>query len=236
MFALDALAVCLAELINVIEDIRYRRCGNPAMSKVPNGDNQKFFCYGERADIPGSGMAVLLRPLLITWTLSNPTQKHPPRGGKQPQVTFSLVLKNGVEEDVPSKGWCANCRRYQPLSAKRSITNVPSVLALAAQHPHTHPSNSDFKRLWATPGWLPEEIGIIIGDEGQFFCYEGEDLKHHLQRGFHNIKVYSLIGVAVNVDGGTQQKPHLVGLVNGMHPLLISIFPWTDLRRNSRAC
>lgn len=68
--------------------------------------------------------------------------------------------------------------------------------------------------LWSTPGWLPEEIGIIV-ERGQFYCYEGEDLKLHIQRGFHNITVYSLIGMAVNVESGSTQKSHLVSMING---------------------
>lgn len=72
----------------------------------------------------------------------------------------------------------------------------------------------DHRMMWSTPGWLPEEIGIIV-DQGQFFCYEGEDLKLHLQRGIFNITVYSLIGMAINVESGQAQKPHLVAMING---------------------
>lgn len=86
---------------------------------------------------------------------------------------------------------------------------IPPVLML-----NTAITNQEHKMLWATPGWLPEEIGIII-EQGQLFCYEGEDLKLHLQRGMHNITVYSLIGMAVNIDGGQAHKPHLVSVVNG---------------------
>jgi PAB-dependent poly(A)-specific ribonuclease subunit 2 len=74
------------------------------------------------------------------------------------------------------------------------------------------------KHLWATPGWLPEEIGVIV-DQGQFFCYQGEDLKLHLQRGMHNITVYSLIGLSADVETGPHQKSHLVSLVNGWSAL-----------------
>jgi PAB-dependent poly(A)-specific ribonuclease subunit 2 len=83
--------------------------------------------------------------------------------------------------------------------------------------------------LWATPGWLPEEIGIIV-DQGQFFCYEGEDLKLHLQRGIHNIRVYSLIGLSVNIEGTQPQKPHLVGMINGKCLHLISRLPVASLK------
>lgn len=75
--------------------------------------------------------------------------------------------------------------------------------------------SQEHRMLWSTPGWLPEEIGIIV-EQGQFFCYEGEDLKLHLQRGIHTITVYSLIGMAINIESGQTQKPHLVAMVNGL--------------------
>ena len=75
-------------------------------------------------------------------------------------------------------------------------------------------TTADAKQYWATPGWLPEEIGVIV-DQGQFFCYQGEDLKLHLQRGIHSITIYSLIGLAADIDSGQHQKSHLVSLVNG---------------------
>jgi PAB-dependent poly(A)-specific ribonuclease subunit 2 len=75
-------------------------------------------------------------------------------------------------------------------------------------------TTNDAKQFWATPGWLPEEIGVIV-DQGQFFCFQGEDLNHHLQRGAHNIRVYSLMGLAADIDSGQHQKSHLVSLVNG---------------------
>lgn len=75
-------------------------------------------------------------------------------------------------------------------------------------------TSHDQRELWSTNGWLPEEIGVIV-EGGQFFCYEGEDLKLHLQRGIHNITVYSLIGMAIHIESGQTQKPHLVCMVNG---------------------
>ncbi len=45
-------------------------------------------------------------------------------------------------------------------------------------------------------GWLPEEIGIIVDQAGQVFCFEGEDLRLHVQRAIHKISVYSLVGLA----------------------------------------
>jgi PAB-dependent poly(A)-specific ribonuclease subunit 2 len=74
--------------------------------------------------------------------------------------------------------------------------------------------SNEARTLWGTPGWLPDEIGVIL-DKGLFFCFEGDDLKLHLQRGNHNIVVYSLIGLAAEINGGQNMKPNLVSLING---------------------
>jgi PAB-dependent poly(A)-specific ribonuclease subunit 2 len=92
-------------------------------------------------------------------------------------------------------------------------------------------TSPEAKQLWGTPGWLPEEIGVIV-EQGQFFCYEGEDLKLHIQRGMHHITVYSLIGLAVDVDSGQHQKSHLVSIVNGEHNIGIPN-RYLELRSNN---
>lgn len=144
-------------------------------------------------------------------------QRQSNRGGRQPKITFSQVLKSSVEQDSSTKGWCEMCQRYQTLLNRKTIGSIPSILTLNASGPQNL-NYPEFRRLWGTPGWLPEEIGIIVDGAGQFFCYEGEDLKLHLQRGIHDVKVYSLVGMAVNVDnGGQPQKPHIVAMVNTAH-------------------
>lgn len=75
-------------------------------------------------------------------------------------------------------------------------------------------NSPEAKQYWATPRWLPEEIGVILA-QGQFFCYQGDDLKAHLQRGQHPVTVYSLIGFAAEIESGQHQKSHLVSIVNG---------------------
>ncbi|OTB10381.1 hypothetical protein K445DRAFT_322985 [Daldinia sp. EC12] len=135
-------------------------------------------------------------------------------GHRNPRIrgtTFSQVLKMSVEKETTNKGWCNNCHRYQTLATRKTIHRIPNVLMLT-----TAINNNEHRRLWATPGWLPEEIGVIV-DNGQFFCYEGEDLKLHLMRGIHNITVYSLTGLAVNIEGGQQQRSHLVAMANIAH-------------------
>jgi PAB-dependent poly(A)-specific ribonuclease subunit 2 len=131
------------------------------------------------------------------------------RNQKAPKTTFSQILKLSVERELPSKGWCPQCQRYQPNASRRTISNIPEVLIL-----NTSIKSLEHRRLWATPDFLPEEIGVIV-DHGQFFCYEGEDLKLHLQRGIHNITVYSLIGMSIDIEASPGQRSHLVGMVNG---------------------
>ncbi|RBR26581.1 uncharacterized protein FIESC28_00578 [Fusarium coffeatum] len=140
-----------------------------------------------------------------------PSAKVGGRNAKMPRTTFSQVLKNSVERETTSKGWCSRCQRYQTIATRKSIHSIPSVLML-----NTAITNQEQRALWSTPGWLPEEIGIIVERE-QFFCYEGEDLKLHLQRGMHNIKVYSLTGMAINIESGQTQKSHLVSMINVAH-------------------
>jgi PAB-dependent poly(A)-specific ribonuclease subunit 2 len=147
-------------------------------------------------------------------------QKIPARNQRASRMTFSQVLKASVERETTSKGWCSNCTRYQSLSTRKAIHDIPAVLVLT-----TAIQSAEHRRLWAAPGWLPEEIGVIV-DEGQFFCYEGEDLKLHLQRGIHNITVYSLIGMVINIESDESlkpTKPHLVAAINGKWGLEVCV-------------
>ncbi|CCF38705.1 PAB-dependent poly(A)-specific ribonuclease subunit PAN2 [Colletotrichum higginsianum] len=140
-----------------------------------------------------------------------PSTGNTGRSQKAPKVTFSQILKSSVERETTSKGWCSRCQRYQTIATRKTIHNIPAVFML-----NTAIGNAEQRRYWSTPGFLPDEIGVIV-DHGQFFCYEGEDLKLHLQRGIHNITVYSLVGMAMNIDPGPGQKPHLVAMVNVAH-------------------
>lgn len=150
--------------------------------------------------------------------LTHTLQKAPGRNNKIPRTTFSQVLKSSVERETTAKGWCSRCQRYQTIATRKTIHSVPDVLML-----NTAIANADHRMLWNTPGWLPDEIGIIV-EQGQFFCYEGEDLKLHLQRGIHNITVYSLIGMTISIESSHAQKPHLVAMVNGMILALLDVF------------
>ncbi|KAK2599384.1 hypothetical protein N8I77_011142 [Diaporthe amygdali] len=136
------------------------------------------------------------------------------RGSRSTKTSFSQVLKTSVEGEGAMKGWCIRCNRYQSLQARKTIQGIPSVLTLNVPVAEHRDNELEQRMLWANPGWLPEEIGIIV-DNGSFFCYQGEDLKLHLQRGVHNIQVYSLIGLSVNIESGSPQKSHLGALSPG---------------------
>jgi len=131
--------------------------------------------------------------------------KHHPRPIRH---TFSQVLKASVERQDQTRGWCDRCKRYQQLTNCKTIQSVPRVMMInAAIHTMEH------KQLWSTPGWLPQEIGVIVTG-GQFYCYEGQDLKLHLQRGAYDITLYELVGFVADINSGEGQKSHLVSMVN----------------------
>ena len=126
-----------------------------------------------------------------------------------PRQTFSQILKASVERQEPTRGWCSRCRRYQQMSQRKQVQSVPAVMVINAKV-----ENNEGRALWSTPNWLPQEIGIICGN-GQFFCYEGQDLEVHVRRKVHQIMVYELVGVVADVSSAENQKSHLVGMVNG---------------------
>ncbi|KAH6232247.1 PAN2-PAN3 deadenylation complex catalytic subunit PAN2 [Parastagonospora nodorum] len=134
--------------------------------------------------------------------------KHVMKNTRIPRPTFSQILKASVERQDQTRGWCTKCNRYQQMVQRKTIQSVPGVLMLNAAI-QTH----EAKLLWSIPNWLPHEIGIIV-DQGQFYCFEGQDLKLHLQRGVFDIMVYELVGVVADINSGEHQKPHLVATIN----------------------
>jgi PAB-dependent poly(A)-specific ribonuclease subunit 2 len=127
------------------------------------------------------------------------------------RITFSQVLKQSFERPDSTRGWCPSCRRYQQLHTTRQIQRVPNVIMINAAVVTT-----EAKQIWSNPNWLPNEIGIIV-EQGQFYCYQDQDLKLHLQRGVFNIQVYELIGVVTEIVSSHKEKPHLVSMINGKY-------------------
>ena len=92
------------------------------------------------------------------------------------------------------------------------IRSIPSVLTLNAS-----PDNGvDARDLWATPGWLPTEIGLVY--HGQtVICFEGEGLRNLRKTRHPEPMIYELAGFVADINSGEQQKSHLVSLVNGLY-------------------
>jgi PAB-dependent poly(A)-specific ribonuclease subunit 2 len=133
----------------------------------------------------------------------------PPKHSPRPMPTFfSNVLSHSIKRNSAHRGWCLRCNGYKGLESRRAIHCLPAVLTLnvAANTPEN-------KSLWATPGFLPKEIGVIV-EGGRSYCYEGQDLKHHLQRRQHNMTVYELVGIVVEVNLGDNEKSHLVAAID----------------------
>lgn len=142
--------------------------------------------------------------------------RPPPRGA--PVQMFSHILKASVERQESTRGWCTPCRGYRPMTQRRAVLNSPSVLMINA-----NVQNSESKQLWSTPNWLPQEIGVIIGHDEQFYCYEGQDMEFHQARNRYGMQVYELVGVVADINSGENQKPHLVAMINGQ-------FSYIDLK------
>ncbi|KAL1990064.1 hypothetical protein VTN49DRAFT_6645 [Thermomyces lanuginosus] len=137
---------------------------------------------------------------LIYPTMDMKHSRRPPQ-----TYRFSNILKASIERETQNRGWCSICRRYQQVAIRKTIQRMPPVLLL-----NTMMTNSPMcRQLWATPGWLPEEVGIVV-ENGQVFCFEGDDLK----KGDPRMTIYELVGIVVEVDIPEHHKPHLVSFVN----------------------
>ncbi|EAU33798.1 conserved hypothetical protein [Aspergillus terreus NIH2624] len=127
---------------------------------------------------------------------------------RNPAFRFSNILRASIERETQNKGWCNYCRRYQPVGIRKSVHRMPLVMMLNAAL-----NTPMARRLWAIPGWLPDEVGIVI-DGGQTLCYEGEDLRMRVQANMPGLIVYELVGVVTEIDIPEHQKPHLVSFIN----------------------
>ncbi|KAK4892404.1 poly(A)-specific ribonuclease [Elasticomyces elasticus] len=137
---------------------------------------------------------------------------YPPKAAKNSprpvRHAFTRLLQDSVHRYDQQRGYCNRCQGYKPITSRRVVHNTPSVLVI-----NTAIHTPEARQTWATPGFLPREIGIINANS-QFYCYEGQDLKLHLQRRTHTITVYELVGFVADVAAGEAQKSHLVSIVD----------------------
>ena len=168
-------------------------------------------CHSETVRPGGTFVNELAYPPAPSFVSKGPHHKSRPPIAPPPPQTFSQILKSSVERATQTRGWCDKCRRYQSLATRKTVQAIPDVFLLnAAINGH-----EEAKRYWSYPGWLPSQIGLIVNpSDGQFFCYEGEDLRLHQQRGRHEMKVYELVGMVAEVASGVGQASHLVSMID----------------------
>ena len=135
-------------------------------------------------------------------------QLDPKHGIRNPVFKFSSILKATIERENKNRGWCNKCRRYQQLSIRKTVQQLPFVLMFNAAL-----TNPAMRVLWETPGWLPTEIGLVVQNRS-VYCFEGADLALHLRNKTANLIAYELVGYVAEVDTGERHLPHLVGMVN----------------------
>ncbi|MCJ1461594.1 poly(A)-specific ribonuclease [Pseudocyphellaria aurata] len=123
--------------------------------------------------------------------------------------TFSSVLTSSLQASPQIRAWCDRCRIYRQLTSQITFQSIAPVLVFNAGLE----KYGEGKQLWARPGWLPEEIGILASKDG-VTCYEGGQLSHRQSASREPIPVYELVGMVVDVNSGEHQKPHLVSLIN----------------------
>ena len=119
------------------------------------------------------------------------------------------MLKQSVERENQTRGWCDKCRRYNNLSTRKSIKRIPEVLFLNA----TATPSLDAKQFWSSNAFLPEEIGIIM-QEDQFFCYQGDEL-HRLVKNEQRVELYELVGFVAEIRVEEERNAHLAAIING---------------------
>ena len=161
-------------------------------------------CHNETIRPGGTFITELIYP-----ALPSPNSRQARSQSLTSLPTFCQALKASIELQIQTRGWCDKCRRYQSLSTRKALRNVPQVFMLNAAC-----KTAEAKRYWSEPGWLPDRIGVVV-DSGKFFCLQGEDLRGHLRKGIHEITVYDLVGVVADIHSGENQKSHLVSLING---------------------
>lgn len=132
----------------------------------------------------------------------------PKQARRNPAYRFSNILKASIERETQNRGWCSHCRRYQQVAIRKTVHRMPLVLMI-----NTAVNNPSYRQLWAMPGWLPEEIGILV-EGGQVYCFEGEDLQVRLRNGESGLTVYELVGLVAEIDIAEHHKPHLVCFIN----------------------
>lgn len=142
-------------------------------------------------------------------------------------MTFSATAKQSIQLDTHQKGWCDKCRRYQTQAMRKAIRKLPKILMFNAT---AHEKTANYAREhWSTPGWLPEEIGMVVTNN-QLNIYQGDELmalKEGDQSG--SLIVYELVGFVAEIKLEEERNSHLISFVNGILPDVEVIMSDSDI-------
>jgi PAB-dependent poly(A)-specific ribonuclease subunit 2 len=96
------------------------------------------------------------------------------------------------------------------MTSQRAFTRSADVLIINPgldKSPHS-------RNLWATPNWLPPEVGITV-EGGNLMCSEGEQLRPF--RNYRATTIYELVGLVVDIASVERQKHHLISFIDGTY-------------------
>lgn len=128
-------------------------------------------------------------------------------------MTFSATAKQSIQLDTHQKGWCDKCRRYQTQAMRKAIRKLPKILMFNTT---AHEKTANYAREhWSTPGWLPEEIGMVVTNT-QLNIYQGDELMA-LKEGdqSRSLIVYELVGFVAEIKLEEERNSHMISFVNG---------------------
>ncbi|KAG8532899.1 uncharacterized protein KY384_002777 [Bacidia gigantensis] len=121
---------------------------------------------------------------------------------------FSDVIRMSFAASDHKRGFCKSCRRHPEQSHRRTVIGLPTVLVMDS----CLERHAKGRQLWTNPGWLPDEIGVIIGPGGDVICHEGESLKQ--LRNHSHVILYELVGFTADINSTQGQKSHLVSFID----------------------
>ncbi|KAI5851436.1 ubiquitin carboxyl-terminal hydrolase-domain-containing protein [Morchella snyderi] len=135
-----------------------------------------------------------------------------PKLPNKPVMTFSAIAKQSIQLDTNQKGWCDKCRRYQTQVMRKTIRKMPKILMFNAT---AHEKTANFaKDHWSTPGWLPDEIGMVVTNS-QLNIYQGDDLDTMKEKDRSGaLIVYELVGFVAEIKLEESRNSHLISFVN----------------------
>ncbi|PUU76126.1 ubiquitin carboxyl-terminal hydrolase-domain-containing protein [Tuber borchii] len=141
---------------------------------------------------------------------TNVTDMIYPQKHNKPVQSFSSLVKQSIQMDTVQKGWCDKCQRYQQQAMRKLVRRLPKIMMFNATT--NEKSQTYIREHWSTPGWLPDEIGVLVAN-GQLSVYQGEDLKIMKER-CENLVIFDLVGFVAEIKPEEKRNTHLISFVN----------------------